>query len=278
MLLLGAIWGASFLFMRIAVKEFGPIALIEVRVAFGGLFLLLVALAQGKQRDLLRAPLHMSFVGATNSALPYTLFAYGLQLLSAGFGSVINATAPFFGALVGVIFLKESLTTTKWFGSGGGILRRVSLGGQQSQARRQHARSCRLSGSRVFLWNCGPLHSAQTGGSQCACNCRVQSVSRCAHVTAVVHSVLARTNAGRRQLVGGGGSGHSMHRSGSANLLSIARQDRRHASDFCRLSHTVVWRAVGLAVSLRADHAIDRSRRHADPRRTIPVHPSALIN
>ena len=116
MLLLGAIWGASFLFMRIAVKEFGPIALIEVRVAFGGLFLLLVALVQGKQRDLLRAPLHMSFVGATNSALPYTLFAYGLQLLSAGFGSVINATAPFFGALVGVIFLKESLTTTKWFG------------------------------------------------------------------------------------------------------------------------------------------------------------------
>ena len=122
MFLLGAIWGASFLFMRIAVKEFGPIPLIEVRVLFGGAFLLIVAIIQDKQRELLQSPLKMSVVGATNSALPYTLFAWGLQLLSAGYGSVINATAPFFGALIGVLFLKEKLSPRKWAGLAVGFL------------------------------------------------------------------------------------------------------------------------------------------------------------
>ncbi len=116
MILLGAIWGGSFLFMRIAVNEFGPVALIEVRVAFGGLFLLLVAFARGKQRELIQAPAKMSFVGLTNSALPYTLFAWGLRVLSAGMESVLNATAPFFGALIGVLFLRESITPRKWLG------------------------------------------------------------------------------------------------------------------------------------------------------------------
>ncbi len=122
MFLLGAIWGASFLFMRIAVKEFGPVPLIEVRVLFGGVFLLIVAVARGKQRELLQAPLKMAFVGATNSALPYTMFAWGLKLLSAGVGSVINATAPFFGALLGVFFLGEHLTSRKWVGLAIGFL------------------------------------------------------------------------------------------------------------------------------------------------------------
>lgn len=116
MLMLGAIWGASFLFMRMAVGEFGPIPLILVRVLFGGVFLTMVALARNKQRELFQSPLEMAFVGATNSALPYTLFAWGLKLLSAGFGSVLNATVPFFGALVGVLFFRESLSTRKWFG------------------------------------------------------------------------------------------------------------------------------------------------------------------
>ncbi len=122
MFLLGAIWGASFLFMRIAVKEFGPVPLIEVRVLFGGVFLLIVAVARGKQRELLQSPLKMAFVGATNSALPYTMFAWGLKLLSAGVGSVINATAPFFGALLGVFFLGEHLTSRKWVGLAIGFL------------------------------------------------------------------------------------------------------------------------------------------------------------
>ncbi len=122
MLLLGAIWGASFLFMRMAVNEFGPVPLIEVRVLFGGFFLLIVACVQGKQRELLQSPWKMAVVGATNSALPYSLFAWGLKLLTAGFGSVINATAPFFGALIGVFFLGERLSVRKWLGLGVGFL------------------------------------------------------------------------------------------------------------------------------------------------------------
>ncbi len=93
-----------------------------MRVLFGGVFLLIVAVARGKQRELLQAPLKMAFVGATNSALPYTMFAWGLKLLSAGVGSVINATAPFFGALLGVFFLGEHLTSRKWVGLAIGFL------------------------------------------------------------------------------------------------------------------------------------------------------------
>jgi len=54
LVLLGAIWGSSFLFMRVAAPEFGPLALIEVRVAIAALLLALVAAARGE----LGAPTH----------------------------------------------------------------------------------------------------------------------------------------------------------------------------------------------------------------------------
>ncbi len=116
MILLGAIWGASFLFMRLAVPEFGPIALIQLRVTVGGLFLLAIAVAQGKHRELFRSPKDIAMVGFSNSALPYTLFAFSTKFLFAGFASIINATAPFFGALISVVVLRESIPTRKWIG------------------------------------------------------------------------------------------------------------------------------------------------------------------
>lgn len=116
MIVLGAIWGGSFLFMRMASKEFGPIALIQFRVLVASLFLSCVVIAQGRRRELFRFPLRMSIVGLSGSAVPFTLFAFGTLTLSAGLASVLNATSPFFGALIAVFYFREPLTRTKWLG------------------------------------------------------------------------------------------------------------------------------------------------------------------
>lgn len=116
MMVLGAIWGGSFLFMRMASKEFGPIALIQFRVFVASLFLSSVVILQGRGRELLRHPVRMSIVGLSGSAVPFTLFAFGTLTLSAGLASVLNATSPFFGALISVFYFREPLSRAKWLG------------------------------------------------------------------------------------------------------------------------------------------------------------------
>ncbi|MGB5257032.1 MAG: DMT family transporter [Woeseiaceae bacterium] len=109
LVLLAAVWGASFLFMRIAAPEFGAIALAEMRIAIGALFLLLVLLWRGGVRELAQAPLQLTTVGLFNSAMPFALFAYGTLYVSAGTGAVVNATAPLFAAVVGYVWLRVRL-------------------------------------------------------------------------------------------------------------------------------------------------------------------------
>jgi drug/metabolite transporter (DMT)-like permease len=110
LILLAALWGASFLFLRIAVPYFGAVPLIELRVAIGGLVLLpLLALRRGLPD--LRAAIRPIFIlGVGNSALPFTLFAYATISLNAGFVSILNASAPLFGAIVAYFWLKDRLT------------------------------------------------------------------------------------------------------------------------------------------------------------------------
>lgn len=125
-LLLGAIWGASFLFMRVATREFHPIALIEVRVAVASLFLL-VPLAWSGNLSLLKAhAFPLMVLGAVNSAIPFSLFAYATKYLKAGDAAVLNATAPLFGALVGYAVFHEKISRQKvcglLLGFGGVIL------------------------------------------------------------------------------------------------------------------------------------------------------------
>jgi drug/metabolite transporter (DMT)-like permease len=116
MLLLGAIWGASFLFMRVAAPEFGPTSLIFVRLLIASVLLGCIVAVQGRAKDLFQNPIQMTILGLTSSAIPFSLFAYATLSLSAGFASVLNATAPFFGALISVLVLKDSLTRQQWIG------------------------------------------------------------------------------------------------------------------------------------------------------------------
>ena len=109
LILLASIWGASYLFMRVAAPEFGAIALIEIRVLVAALVLLPFLLARTKLSSILPYWRELLIVGAMNSAIPFCLIAYATLHLSAGYAGVLNAGAPLFGAVIAVIWLGEQL-------------------------------------------------------------------------------------------------------------------------------------------------------------------------
>lgn len=116
LVMLAAIWGASFLFMRVAVPEFGAFALVELRVSIGALFLLAVLVWQGGASQVPRLIVPLTVVGIFGAAIPFALFAYATLTISAGTASVINATAPLFTALVGYVWLRDRLRPVQSLG------------------------------------------------------------------------------------------------------------------------------------------------------------------
>lgn len=110
--LLGAIWGGSFLFMRIAAADFGPTPLVAIRLTLGALILLPFL-----WRDRAAFPLKLwpklALIGAINSAVPFVLFAWGAERAPAGVGAITNAMAVLFVALVGFLFFGEKIATQR---------------------------------------------------------------------------------------------------------------------------------------------------------------------
>jgi drug/metabolite transporter (DMT)-like permease len=106
-LALGAIWGSSFLFMRIGGAEFGVVATAGVRVAIGALVLLPLLRFSGHWAQLQRNALPVLFIGTLNSALPFALFAYAVTSITTGLSGILNATVPLFGALIAWVWLKD---------------------------------------------------------------------------------------------------------------------------------------------------------------------------
>lgn len=112
---LAAIWGGSFLFMRISAPVLGPAVLIEYRLAFAALFLALVGWVltrrgKGAPLDVRRHWKHYLMLGVFNSALPFLLFAFAARTLSASVLAVLNATAPLWGALVGAVWARQPVS------------------------------------------------------------------------------------------------------------------------------------------------------------------------
>ena len=104
---LGAIWGSSFMFMRLAVADFGPVTTATLRVSLGALFLLPLLLWRGQWPALRARWPAIFFVGLLNSGIPFALFAFSLLTITTGLSSIINATVPMFGALVAWLWLGE---------------------------------------------------------------------------------------------------------------------------------------------------------------------------
>lgn len=110
LLLLSAIWGASFLFMRIGAPVPGPSTLILARVGLAALFLLVVAMYLKKALNTPPYRKHYLTLGLFNSALPFLLFAYAAQTVSASLLSILNATAPIWAAIIGAIWLRTRIS------------------------------------------------------------------------------------------------------------------------------------------------------------------------
>ncbi len=127
LLLLGALWGASFLFMRLGAADFGPVALVFVRVAGASLMLLPLLLLRGEAAALRRHWRAIAVVGVVNSVLPFLLFTTAALVLGTALMSVFNATAPIWGALVAWLWLGDRLTRRRVAGLLIGIAGVVAL-------------------------------------------------------------------------------------------------------------------------------------------------------
>jgi drug/metabolite transporter (DMT)-like permease len=116
LLLLSALWGGSFLFMRIASPVLGPIWLSEIRVLIGGLVLLLLLARWGLVAEIRQKAIPLLIIGCINSAIPFSLLSFSSLSLPAGYNSILNATAPLFGTVVAFVWLKEKLTVARAIG------------------------------------------------------------------------------------------------------------------------------------------------------------------
>lgn len=123
--MLAAIWGGSFLFMRIAVADFGTWPLMLVRVGVAALALWLVVFWRKKWQAFNGYMWAIMFVGIVNAAIPFSLYAYASQHVASSTLAIVNALTPLFGALIARLWLGEKLSLWRSLGliiGFGGIL------------------------------------------------------------------------------------------------------------------------------------------------------------
>jgi drug/metabolite transporter (DMT)-like permease len=128
LLFLGVVWGAAFLFLRIAAPEVGPAWAAEIRLGIGAGVLVLVA---GRRTLTAVRGRWLTFlvVGATFSAVPFMLIAVATLTLPAGFTALLNAATPLFTAVLGVVVLGQRLLPRVVAGLAVGIVAVVVLVG-----------------------------------------------------------------------------------------------------------------------------------------------------
>ena len=116
LVVLAALWGASFLFMRIAAPSFGPVALAFVRVAGASLFLVPLLALRGEIGTLAANWRTIAVVGAMNSALPFLCFSYAALSITAGLSAILNSATPLFTAMLAWLWLGDRMTTLRIVG------------------------------------------------------------------------------------------------------------------------------------------------------------------
>ncbi|MER2298170.1 MAG: DMT family transporter [Pseudomonas sp.] len=116
LLTLAAVWGASFLFMRIIAPELGTIPTAFFRVSIACLGLIGI-LSVGRIPWHFNAKLGACLVlGMINSGIPATFYSVAAQVLPAGYSAIFNATTPLMGVLIGALFFHEAMTLPKLAG------------------------------------------------------------------------------------------------------------------------------------------------------------------
>lgn len=107
---LGAIWGSSFLFMKIAVPAMGPSVMMGGRIGIAAITLSIIAWFINKALPRGRQWTPAIVIGIFYIAIPLFMWGYAAQELSVSLLSIINATAPLFGAAISLIWLRERMS------------------------------------------------------------------------------------------------------------------------------------------------------------------------
>jgi len=121
LLVLGAIWGGSFLFMRVAAGDFGPLPLVEARLALGGL-VLTPFLWRARAQFTALLWLRIAAIAAINSVIPFALFAWGAERAPAGIGAITNAMTVMFTTLVAWLLFGERISARRIVGLTAGFV------------------------------------------------------------------------------------------------------------------------------------------------------------
>ena len=107
--LLAALWGGSFLFMRYAAPAFGALPLMWLRVTIATVCLLPLLIWRGQVGALRERIGVVTVMGLFNSAIPFVLIAWATLSITAGLASILNATVPIMTALIGALWLRDTL-------------------------------------------------------------------------------------------------------------------------------------------------------------------------
>lgn len=117
--MLAAIWGSSFLFMRVLAPVLGPVVTADARVLIAGIALVCWMKLRGRSLALRRFGRHYMIIGVVNSAVPFVLFCYAALHIPASYSAILNATAPLFGLALSAVYVGER---PGWSGLIGGAL------------------------------------------------------------------------------------------------------------------------------------------------------------
>ena len=116
LVLLAAIWGGSFVFLRVVAPALGPIVTADLRVLIAWGALAIYFRAVGIDVGWRRFWRQYLVIGAFNAALPFFLFAFAALHIPASYSAILNATSPFFGVLFAGLWLGEKITLLKSIG------------------------------------------------------------------------------------------------------------------------------------------------------------------
>ncbi len=137
LLLLAAIWGASFMFMRVLAPVLGAFATACLRVLIAGVVSLAYLATIRFDAQFARWRRHYAVIGIFNGAVPFLCFAFAALHLPAGYSAILNATTPFFGVLFAALWLGDPLDARKAIGlvlGAVGVLLVVQLGAARDDA------------------------------------------------------------------------------------------------------------------------------------------------
>ena len=143
LVLLAAIWGASFLFVRIAAPVIGPVATADLRMLIAGAALLAYYAVTGFDAQWRLRWRQYLAIGVLNSAVPFLLYAYAALELSVGLLAVLNATSPMWAALLGIVALREALTKRRLAGLIVGMAGVAIVSGPEASTRWGHGAPAR---------------------------------------------------------------------------------------------------------------------------------------